>query len=484
MTIAGQDAHVDASDTPVTVDLMLVKKDAETTLPEPQGGATLDGAEYEATYLYGGEYVTVSGVVEDSKLVFEGIPLGTVTIKEAKAPEGYLPDPQAHEVTITADMAGSESAAFEYEVADELTEQVVRGDLELVKVSEGDQARMAGIPFSITSATTGERHVITTDSNGYASTAASWNPHTADTNGGTSESGVWFGGGDPDNGLGALPYDTYVVEEQPCEANSDREPIPAFEVSVYRNGATIDLGTLVNAEKPGTAISKTDIVTGEELPGATLQVIDRDGNVVEEWVSGEQPHEIVLGEGSYTLHEEIAPEGYLVANDIEFEVVSGQVAQKVAMQDDYTKLDVEKVDATTGEPLEGASMQLIDEGGSIVAEWTSGAEPYRIEKLAPGTYTLREAAAPEGYELAADVEFELLATGDVQTVTMADELAPAPVEKGEAFDQTGVDMLPLAIATLAIAAAGTGCLAFAMKRCREKDAAELNGDSEESEPMQ
>ena len=360
------------------------------------------------------------------------------------------------------------------EVADELTEQVIRGDLKLVKVGEGDQGRMAGVPFLVTSATTGESHTIVTDANGCASTAASWNPHTADTNGGTAESGVWFGGGEPDDALGALPYDAYIVEEQPCEANADRELIPAFEVSVYRDGATIDLGTLVNSDKPHVSISKADIVTGEELPGATLQVTDAEGNVVDEWVSGEEPHEIVLDEGSYTLREEIAPEGYLVANSVDFEVVSGQVSQKVTMEDDFTKVDAEKVDAETGAPLSGAAMQVLDAEGAVVEEWVSAEEPHRIEKLAPGTYTLHEESAPEGYELAEDVEFEVEATGDVQTVTMEDEATPAPaVEGGEPFDKTGVNLAPLAAVSAAIAAAGFGCLAVAMKRCREKDAEEL-----------
>lgn len=483
VTIAGEDAHVEASDAPVTVDLSLVKKDVETLLPEPQGGASLDGAEYEATYLYGGEYVTAKGVTEGSRIVFSGIPLGTVSIKEVKAPEGYLPDPDVHKIVITAEMAGSASPTFAYEAADELTEQVIRGDLELVKTSGEDQSRMAGIPFSITSTTTGESHTIITDANGHASTAASWNPHTADTNGGTAESGVWFGSGDPDDTLGALPYDTYIIEEQLCDANSDRELIPAFEVNVYRDGATIDLGTLVNASKPYTTISKTDIAEGNELPGATLQVIDANGTMIEEWVSGKEPHEIALEEGSYTLHEEIAPEGYLVASDVEFEVVSGQVAQKVTMQDDYTKLDVSKTDAATGKPLAGASMQIIDESGAVVAEWTSTEEAHRIEKLAPGSYTLHEASAPEGYELAADVEFEIQPTGDVQTVAMADKATPTPSDEGEAFDQTGADMLPLTVVTLAIAAAGIACLAFAMKSQGERRDANASVDDDESERM-
>lgn len=88
----------------------------------------------------------------------------------------------------------------------------------------------------------------------------------------------------------------------------------------------------------------------------------------------------------------------------------------------------------------------------MVEEWVSAEEPHRIEKLAPGTYTLHEESAPEGYELAEDVEFEVEATGDVQTVTMEDEATPAPaVEGGEPFDKTGVNLAPLAAVSAAIA---------------------------------
>ena len=132
------------------------------------------------------------------------------------------------------------------------------------------------------------------------------------------------------------------------------------------------------------------------------------------------------------------------------------------------------MDAETGAPLSGAAMQVLDAEGAVVEEWVSAEEPHRIEKLAPGTYTLHEESAPEGYELAEDVEFEVEATGDVQTVTMEDEATPAPaVEGGEPFDKTGVNLAPLAAVSAAIAAAGFGCLAVAMKRCREKDAEEL-----------
>ena len=106
------------------------------------------------------------------------------------------------------------------------------------------------MPFKITSKTTGESHMIVTDGNGQASTAASWNAHTKDTNGGTADSGVWFGGSEPEDAKGALPYDDYTLEEQPSEANADRALIPAFDVSVYRDAVAVDLGTLTNDAPP------------------------------------------------------------------------------------------------------------------------------------------------------------------------------------------------------------------------------------------
>lgn len=118
------------------------------------------------------------------------------------SPTGYLPDTEEHAFEVTAANAGHNSALFELTPEGEFTEQVVRGDLSLVKVADGTQQPLAGVPFRITSKTTGESHVIVTDSNGQASTAASWNAHIKDTNGGTVGSGVWFGESEPDDAKG------------------------------------------------------------------------------------------------------------------------------------------------------------------------------------------------------------------------------------------------------------------------------------------
>lgn len=169
---------------------------------------------------------------------------------------------------VMAEDAGHGSAVFELTPEDEFTEQVVRGDLALMKVADGTQQRLAGVSFKITSKTTGESHVIVTDGNGQASTAASWNAHTKDTNGGTADSGVWFGGFEPDDAKGALPYDTYTVEELPCEANADRTLILTFDVSVYCDAVTVDLGTLTNdappAETPPAPAVRTEATDAED----------------------------------------------------------------------------------------------------------------------------------------------------------------------------------------------------------------------------
>lgn len=275
VVIGGADTSVSTEDAPVTVRLVLVKQDSETGEASPQGAATLDGAEYEATYAYDGGTRTVKGVTEGARIVFEGVPLGTVTVRETKAPEGYLPDTEEHVLTVTADEAGHD-AVFELTPDGEFTEQVKRGDVELVKVGEGDYSRLANVPFKITSKTTSESHVIVTDQNGYASTAASWNAHTADTNGGTSGSGIWFGTSAPDDSKGALLYDTYTVEEQRCESNADRTLIPAFDVTVYRDSVKIDLGTIEDPAGPAVRTEATDADDGdhEAVADDTVTIVD------------------------------------------------------------------------------------------------------------------------------------------------------------------------------------------------------------------
>ena len=176
-------------------------------------------------------------------------------------------------------------------------------------------------------------------------------------------------------------------------------------------------------------ISKQDITTGEELPGATIQIVDKDGNVVYEWVSSNEPHfieaELIAGE-KYTLHETAAPDGYVIANDVEFTVNSDGTVTEVVMKDDTTKVKISKRDITTDKELAGAALQIIDEDGNVATEWVSTDEAHFIEgKLIAGReYTLRETIAPDGYEIANEIRFTVNDDGSVTEVVMYDELTP------------------------------------------------------------
>lgn len=217
------------------------------------------------------------------------LPLGTIVIKEIKAPKGYnLPQPfgmdQTYVRKITSDTSITE-AVKSYN-APEQAEPVFRSDLEFTKAASDDAHSLANVPFKITSKTTGESHVIVTDENGKASTKASWNKHTENTNGNDwvmtentdgvqgfiaklldtgkaldSTSGVWFGQyqdgdetkiTDPDDERGALPYDEYTLEELPCAANDGYQLIRKdFTVSrdnTFNADNTVNLGTLTDQD--------------------------------------------------------------------------------------------------------------------------------------------------------------------------------------------------------------------------------------------
>ena len=416
----------------------IAKVDRETLLNAPLGGATVDGAVYEIRNIsdnhvmvdgkrYGNGAVvktitTVDGVASTST---DALPYGTYTIREVAAPEGYLlNDKDVRTFEIRED--GLTVVLDDFEA---ISDQVKRGDVELLKVEEDTMQRMGNAPFKITSKTTGESHVIVTDENGYASTASSWNPHSQQTNRGeTSEDGVWFGlavdgsMAPVNDELGALPYDSYIVEELPCEANEHHQLV-TFEFTVSHDTHTIDLGTVTNRIIPTMEISKVDATTSEELPGATLR-LEHDGELVEEWISTSEPHVVKgLEPGVYTLTEVIAPEGYVLSTEtVTIDTTGTDKIVAVEMENDYTKIDIFKKDMASGNELPGAELSVIDEDGNVVESWISTEAPHRIEKLAPGSYVLREVIAPAEYLVANEVEFTVEATGEVQTVEMLDEL--------------------------------------------------------------
>ena len=235
-----------------------------------------------------------------------------------------------------------------------------------------------------------------------------------------------------------VPFGQYIVREIESPRGyilSDKE----YAVSIAEDGEVIEI-TAEN--KPITVeISKRDVY-GNELVGAEMVLENADGETVDKWTSDGTNHIVSkLGAGEYVLKEIAAPDGYVIATDIKFNVdVYGNVTVEnvdstavsdngdplITMVDDTTKVQISKQDITTGEELPGATLQIIDEDGNVVEERVSTNEPHMIEgKLIAGKkYTLKEIIAPEGYEIANEIKFTVNADGTVTEVVMYDELTP------------------------------------------------------------
>ena len=212
--------------------------------------------------------------------------------------------------------------------------------------------------------------------------------------------------------------------------------------------------------------TKSDLTTGEGLPGAKLQVLDEAGNTVDEWVSEKEPHvikELTAGK-EYTLVETTPADGYVTAESVVFTVEKTAEIQKVEMKDDVTKVEISKTDITGKKELPGAKLTILDQEGKVVESWVSEEEPHYIEKLPIGTYTLREEQAPEGYLVAEDLTFEVKDTPEIQKVVMKDEVEATDVPK------TGDDTnLWLPAALLLLSAAGLAGLTVNRRRKKHKN---------------
>ena len=202
------------------------------------------------------------------------IPRGTVVIRETKAPTGYV---KSDDVSFQKIQENPTTGAVRTYNVPEVAEQVYRSDIEFTKKADNGSDRLAGVPFKVTSLTTGESHIAVTDENGYFSSASSWNAHDSNTNANDwaltasdtidstkldANAGFWFGNNSvldgngttstsdavkADNKLGALPFDTYSVEELRCSANEGYALINTT-VTVTRDAKTIDLGTFDDPE--------------------------------------------------------------------------------------------------------------------------------------------------------------------------------------------------------------------------------------------
>lgn len=367
-----------AKDDIVRVGVKITKHDFETGTGDPLGGASLDGTKFEIKTL-NEKPVIVSGVTYTKGQVVHALtikdgeastsahllPFGLYSIQEVKAGEGYLlTDGEPHEFRIAKDgvLVNPFDGAFE--------NQVMRSDLEFTKKGDDGQDRLAGVAFKLTSKTTGESHVVVTDENGYFSSASSWNKHTHETNANDwaldaegvidsskldATAGVWFGDTTPDDSKGALPYDTYLIEELRCSANEGYQLIET-SVIVSRDGKVYDFGTLTDV-KASITTKAYDPMDGDSNIGMSNFLTIEDKVAYANLFPGRnyklvaELHDAKTGD---LLSEDVTEHTFTAQEPSGFEVVS---------------INVPETYQHAGETIT-VYEKLYDEGGSLIAKHT------------------------------------------------------------------------------------------------------------------
>ena len=199
-----------------------------------------------------------------------------------------------------------------------------------------------------------------------------------------------------------------------------------FTNDVSKN-ASLTLAISVPEEKKyEISISKTDITGEKEIPGATLN-LKGDNNTNLTWVSTSKSHKVTLKPGYYSLTETIAPKGYILSKEtIEFRIDDdGNLYQK-NLAGEYVKVDrikminevrptinVNKLDSKTNKYVSGATLNIKNNKGEVVASYVTDDKAYYIS-LEEGEYSLVEVAAPNGYKLnSVPIEFKVDADGNL-----------------------------------------------------------------------
>lgn len=220
---------------------------------------------------------------------------------------------------------------------------------------------------------------------------------------------------------GLLIGEEYTLHED--EAPDGYIVAPDTTFTIDETGKVISTGKvnedgvlLVEDAKTFIKVSRINSTHGKEAEGAEIQILDKDGSVIDAWTSGTEAHEVIgLKTGvDYTIHEQVAPEGCKAAGDSSFTIdENGKVTSTGTVNEDGVLLVEDAkpsvsfliTDSASGEALEGAQLQLLDDEGNVIEEWTSTKEAYVLKNLRTDvTYTVHENAAPDGFAVAPETK--------------------------------------------------------------------------------
>lgn len=361
------------------VSLSILKKDAETG--KPLEGVVFGLYAQEDIKNAAGEVVVEKDALielgttdEEGKLVFQAdLPHGKYYIQEVEHKPGYLPNDEVYSFDASYTDQTLELLAFSEEISNQPTiTEVTKVDLTGGQEIEG--AKM---------------QILDQDGKVVEEWVSKKEPHV----------------------VYALEPGEYVLHEE--QAPTEQGYVRAEDVKFVVEETGDVQKVKMEDDHTKVSISKTDITDGKEIEGAKLQILDQDGEVVESWTTGEEHLIEYLPVGTYTLHEEAAVDGYIVANDVEFTVEETGEIQKVKMEDERAmgQLVIVKTDADSKAALEGVEFVLMEkETGKEVERLKTGKDGKAVSSLLPIgtyengtfkepiTYVLKETAALEGYE--------------------------------------------------------------------------------------
>ena len=351
-----------------------------------------------------------------------GLPLGKYYVKEKETAEGYVLDGEIREIDLT--YVDQETAEVTWNGDWQNNRQ--KAEVSVLKKEKDTDRVLEGAVFALSA-----KEDITNKDGDVVLEAGTVIEEKA-----TGEDGKLTFEADLPIGF------SYVVKEtSPAPGFATTDEVQEFTFTAESSDkATVSYEFIFEDEPTVFEFTKTSLTDGKEVEGAKLTVTDENGEVVDEWVSGKEPHiikELVVGQ-TYTMTEVLPAPGYVTAESIQFTVEDTAEVQKIEMKDDVTKVEISKTDIA-GKELPGAKLTILDENGEVVESWTSTEEPHYIEMLPIGKYTLHEESAPEGYLIAEDVEFEVKDTGEIQKVVMKDEAEPEETPETPETPTTTVD---------------------------------------------
>ena len=379
------------------VDLVIEKKDTTTA-------EALKGAEFTVYKLKSGQWEAYTKAVWDDamknykalNLHAEDTENGKFKVVETKNPAGYT---GSWEKEFTATDEGVVTLTLD------VTNTRKTGQITITKTDENNK-KLAGAVFDIKAAADIKSvggttlvvagtvvDTVTTDANGTA----------------TSKE---------------LELGNYIVQETTAPAGY---VLDTTEHNVTLDDSHTTVNVAVQNLKNAIVLQKVSKGDGAVMEGVTFHIWNDDKSYDKTQKTDGNGRITIDGvkDGTWHYQETATLDGYVLDNvEKTFTVsggkVNGQQNLTITVENDYTKLDLAKVDSSTGENLSGAKLSLLDANGKLVESWTSGSTPHRIEKMKPGRYTLREDEAPANYKIADPITFTLESKADVQTIKIED----------------------------------------------------------------